>query len=354
MLKKIKLIVFLLVISLAGQYLIYYVLEWQTGELLSPSFRFDKPYLVKEDISGAEEMRLSYNNKYLSCLKGGCLSVIDLSRNELVFQSAPPDQFAKLTGYKWLPDRNSLIYLISKNQNGTNSTVLYSLDLDGYQPDAAYSLQTSRNLDFFMGKIYNIEISTYTNNLYILYEDNSRSRRLLKIDIMKSINWLDLPEETVYNMSVSNKFGTLYLTTSYESGQAVVSAQGPIRKTITADSRDILLGCTDSTVFIGRYSDGVLRELQVFEEKNDLMQGSEKQTIIWEGELVSQPSEIYLAADKKVMIKCGNNLNIISYNGEYKQIKTASRPVVLAPAGNAYLEIRSINEGFLYYWRSIN
>lgn len=352
--KKAKIIIFLLVISLAGQYLVYCILEWQTGKLLSPYFRFDKPYSVKEDISGAEEMRLSYNNKYLSYLKGERLAVIDLSRNELVFKSEPPDHSSKLIGYKWLPDRNSLLYLINKNQEGSYSTVLYSLDLDSYLPDAEYSLQINRNFGFFMGKIYNLEISTYTNNLYILYDDENHKKRLLKLDIMKNINWLDLPGETIFNISVSNKFGTLYLTTMSASGKAVISAQGTKRKIITADIRDTLLGCTDSTVYIGRYSGGILQEIHFLEENNNLRQETGKQTVIWEGELLSQSSEIFLTPDKKVLLKSENRLDIISSDGEHKQVKTSSQPIVLATSGNAYLEIKQTREGFLYYWRSIN
>ena len=122
-------IISVIIISFFAQYLVFALLDRQTGKLLNPSIVIDRAYLVKADITDAQNLQLSYNNKYLSFTKENRLEVIDLNQNKPIFDSTIFfDPFKRILSYRWLPDRNSLLVLIDEpNQFEVH---LYSLDFN--------------------------------------------------------------------------------------------------------------------------------------------------------------------------------------------------------------------------------
>jgi uncharacterized protein with WD repeat len=242
-LKRGKVVAFLGIITIALQIGIFFILDWQTEQLLNPSFRIDKPYSIKDDLCRASNHSLSFNNRYLAYISENLLNVIDLTNNKIVFSSLH-QRPNSILGYKWLPDRNSMVYLVKNNSDIDYTTSLFSLNFDTAPTaptsnlDFTFSPKLDRLFNQFIHEIITIEVSTYTNNLYILYSDKDQNKRLITIDIMKNINRLDKATEHILAMSVSNKFGTVYVETSKKSIYSVKGREwdlitdNPANKTI--------------------------------------------------------------------------------------------------------------------------
>lgn len=329
---KATIIVLVLVLSFFTQYLIFTLLDWKFSEFLNSSITIDQKYFVRTDIVEAENLQLSYNNKYLSFSKNNSLEVIDLYQNESVFDSSFfLDLSSEIISYRWLPDRNSLIFF--STESGHSRTYLYSLDFNDYS-SSEYQPKLDREFNFFIANIHNIEMSTYTNNLYVLFEDAKQKTRLIKMDIMKSINWLDLPEEDIYNIAVSNKLGILFLESSNNHSKRVVLIDGQERKIISNHPDDVLLGSKNNSVYIGRVDKGYLQEVYTY----DYYEKERNLINVWQGKIPYEKNEQQLA---------------VYLTETISQTHLPDGLIVLSPTGNIYLQIIPIEGGFIYYWRTI-
>ena len=329
---KAIIIVLVLVLSFFTQYLIFTLLDWKFSEFLNSSITIDHKYLAKTDIVEAENLQLSYNNKYLSFIKNNSLEVIDLYKNELVFNSSLfLDPSSEMLNYRWLPDRNSLLFFSTGSDQ--SKTYLYSLDFNNYA-STEYIPKLDRELSFSIANILNIEMSTYTNNLYVLFED-AKQTRLIKIDIMKSINWLDIPQENIHNIAVTNKYGNLFVETSDNLSKKIILLDGQERKIVSSHPDDILMGTKDNTVYIGRVDNGYLQELYIYnsDEKGGTLIN------VWQGKIPYEKKEQQLA--------------VTFTEGTLTQTQFPEGLIVMSPTGNIYLQVIPVKAGFNYYWRTI-
>lgn len=331
---KTVIIIAILFLSFFTQYLVYTWLDWKSSKLLNSSITIDHEYLVKTDIAEAENLQISYNNKYLSFINDNKLKVIDLYQNKSVFDSTLfLDSSFKLLNYKWLPDRNSLLFF--NTEADISKAYLYSLDFNN-ETSSEFLPKLDREFSFTIANIINIEMSTYTNNLYVLFEDNNQKKNLIRMDIMKGINWLNLPQENVHSIAVSNKLGNLFVESSYNLSKSIFLLNGQERKIVSNHPNDILLGSRDNTIYIGRVDKGYLQELYTYDPLKD----GGTLTNVWQGKMPYTENE--------------QQLTIFHTEGNINQNQLPEGDIVLSPAGNIYLQIISIEEGFNYYWRTIN
>jgi len=314
--------------------LVFAFLDWKSSKLLNSSITIDHKYLVKIDIAEAENLQLSYNNKYLSFINNNKLEVIDLYQNKSVFDSSIVlDSSFKLLNYKWLPDRNSLLFF--SNEADPSKAYLYSLDFND-QTSSGYQPKLDREFSFSIANIINIEMSTYTNNLYVLFEDANQKENLIRMDIMKGINWLNLPQENIHNIAVSNKLGNLFVESSYNLSKSIFLLNGQERMIVSNHPNDILLGSRDNTIYIGRVDKGYLQELYSYDPLKD----GGTLTNVWQGKIPYKENE--------------QQLTILFTEGIINQNQLPEGNIILSPTGNIYLQIIPIEEGFNYYWRKIN
>lgn len=336
----------MLVLSFFTQYLVYSWLDWKTGELLNPSITIDHKYLVKTDISEAKNFQLSYNNKYLSFINQDRLEVIDLYQNKSIFDSVLFfDSATKIINYRWLPDRNSLLFFSTEPDH--LRTYLYSLDLNDNTPNE-YNPKLDREFSFNIAAILNIEMSTYTNNLFVLFEDAEKKTRLIKMDIMKAINWLDLPQGNIHSIAVSNKLGKLFLESSHNHSKQISLLEGQERKIVSRHPDDFLLGSMDSTVYIGRVDDGYLQKIYMYSNNGETWIS----TNVWQGNIPLETKETFISSDKNLMIKHKQQLTIFLTEGIMNQTQLPEGHIVFSPTGNIYLQAIPTEAGFDYYWRS--
>lgn len=351
--KKRKKILIFLILTLIFQITIFSLLDWQAGQLLNPFFRLDQAYVVTVDASGGHDFSLSYNNKYLGYIRDNELNIIDLTRNKLISYSRDYNAETKVLAYNWLPDRNSLVYLAA---SASNDTLLISLDLDTLpvtDSEQGYAARLERSLHIPMEEVLGIEMSTYTNNLYILYRDSRRHPQLVKLDIMKNINRLGDPAEEIRTICVSNKFGTVYYASEQGTTKKIVAARDRESIVITQDKKAVLLGCENNTVYIGKLDErDNLRTIMLYQEG---INNEQNKTIpLWQGELPFDPLDIGISANSHIVIRGRTSLAKILPDGKLLQQKLpADRMVVLSPTGNRYLEIDPQREKLIYYWREL-
>jgi len=353
-LKKTKKIAVLLIISIVFQWTVFSILDWKTDQLLNPYFRMNHAYSVDTKPISTRDFSLSYNNKYLAFIDEEELRIIDLTKNKIVqFQAHKSRHTGFIMGYKWLPDRNSLVYLI-KDIN-LQSIFLVSVDFDitsSSESEIIDRTKIERAIDFPVDNIEQIHFSTYTNNLFLLYTNQNRNQ-LHKIDIMKNMNRVDNPDEEVLDICVSNKFGTVYLESKQGETKAIQSFQDKERALIAEGENVKLLGCHNNTVFWGQVNDGILESVYRFEDQQGMSETSSKETRLWQGAISMENAEIFITADTKVWIKRDSEIDILLPDGKQKSKELPDLPVVLSHSGKMYMEINLEKDKLIYYWRSI-
>ncbi len=351
--KKRKKILIFLIPTLVLQFIIFFLLDRQADQLLNPFFRLDQAYIVKAGASGGHGFSLSHNNKYLGYIQNNELSIIDLTRNERISYNRDYTAETEVLAYKWLPDRNSLVYLAA---SASNETLLISLDLDTLPvsgSEQGYAARLERALHFSMEEVLGIEMSTYTNNLYILYQDSHRHRQLIKLDLMKNINRLGDPAEEIRTICVSNKFGTVYYASEQGASKKIVAVRDGERSVITQDKQAVLLGCENDTVFLGKLDErDNLRSIGLYQA--GLNNGQNKISPLWQGELPFGPLEVSIGSNNHIIIRGPASLAKILPEGKLLQKKLpVDSKVVLAPTGDRYLEINPQETKIIYYWREL-
>lgn len=345
----------MLLLTFILQYGLFFLLDLKAKEILNPSIKYDKPYVLNSsiNINSADNFSLSYNNRYLAFTENHLLKIIDLMENRNVFSSDNLDKGTKILNYKWLPDRNSLVFFCMKNTLKDNRLVqLYSLQLES----GKYKIKLDREFKNFPStfNISKIEISTYTNNLYLLVDIN-KNKKLMKIDIMKNINWLDYPQEKITEAVASNKFGTLYIQSIKGSIKQITALTGTIRKLISTDPDTVVLGCRDNKLYLGNIIGNKLIRVYKYIDNSKLANKSQKLSLtqIWEGEILFKNPEITIGLENEIIIKNGNSIDIIFNNGVSKHITTEGSITIIPPNGKLYLELVCQKNQTIYFWRSL-
>ncbi|NLI93979.1 MAG: hypothetical protein GX434_17820 [Peptococcaceae bacterium] len=351
--KNTKKIILIIIFSLAFQWMVYALLNWKADELLNPFFRLNRSYSVDAELKNAHRFTLSYNNKFLSCISDNELCIINLTSNKKIkYKEDPVIAEGIILGYKWLPDRNSLLYVKKNPLTGVSS--VYSLDLDEISVSgsgAGFDATLERTINFPMEQIFDIQISTYTNNLYFLYKDQEAKHKILKMDIMKNINRMDNPNEEINKIFVSNRFGNLFLESREGTIKTILSQLDRERTVLTEGEKNILLGCEDNKVYIGKLKDSLLEGIfSILVDPN----GKKLQTQeIWQGEIPYDPVYVRVSADDKVMIQNTRRLDIIRADGKHDSRNMPEGTVVLSDTGKTFMQIIPGRDSLVYYWRSI-
>lgn len=353
------------VLSIVIQLAVFLFLDRKAAQLMNPALHLDSAYQAGYGISGAQEIRLSYNNKFLSFIRENALVVIDLSKNKIVFTTKDDSGQTKCLGYNWLPDGNSLVYLTGGSERPgeparpEQPVILYSLDIDTQTPGsfaAEYQGVLERIINWSMVRVLDMALSTYTNNLYILFEDSSRHHQLIEIDIMKNINRIDLPEDNITAMFLANKSGTLFLESKTGKGSQIYSiTDSGKREILSAGSDEVLLGCREETAYLGTVKNQVLQEILVCPGPDrDSKKRAVKRSSLWRGAISLTRSRVLISPAGSLLIQGPGKLDIIGSDGDQGQVVLpAEHLTVLSGSGELYLEIIPKAEGFTYFWRSV-
>jgi len=351
--KRTKDILVLIIASLIVQGIVFTFFNWKAEQLLNPYFQADKRFTIGFDFQDADSLALSFNNRYLSGIIEDNLSIIDLVNNKIVFNSEILEDNSSILSYKWLPDRNSLIF-IRRSGLSPSSVSLYSVDLQtGNLPEQEFPEPVPvRSFELSVNEISSIGISTYTNNMYIVYRDYQWKQYISKIDIMKNINSLNLPQEEIQAMALSNKFGTLWLQSESREEYSIFAFDESNKRIVSSNTDAVLLGCLDERVFIGTVRNDQLQSIIVY--NGEMENPEEQKSVFWQGEIEMNKPQDVVCNDDIVLLKNENSLEVIYADGRnlHKEIEKG-HIFLLSQTGRMYLEIIPRNGVSTCFWRSL-
>lgn len=132
-------------------------------------------FKVSED---AEMISVSYNSAFGAYLSGGKLNIVDIDKSKVKTVAGTDDD--KITFYRWLPDRDMVIYS-SNTKNGQKGVVQIST----YEADS----ETTRDYPEISGlpsksQIQDIELSPFTNVVYAQIQTSDTKCRIIRFNVM--------------------------------------------------------------------------------------------------------------------------------------------------------------------------
>lgn len=134
--------------------------------------------------SGAENIIVSYNGLFAAYTIGGDIEIMDIQKRKSIKTLKPSD--GELTYYRWLPDRDMLIYSTKTDSKGKGQVGVstYEIDtmLDRSYPQIKGLAEGSTVLD--------IELSPLTNLVYVLIKTGESRTKLYKYNIMDDLSFI--------------------------------------------------------------------------------------------------------------------------------------------------------------------
>lgn len=330
-------------ITLIIQLSFFYALDMYAKKIVSPSIVMGRPFTVNVNMQDIKKAGLSYNNKYLAFIQNRQLQIFNLLKKELVYSSSVPVN--SVLTYKWLPDRNHLIFFSSEK----DGLKLYSLEINHEE----IKLKFNRSIENGINSIMDIQLSTYTNKFFLWIKDNHHNDEIIRFDIMK--NWNKVPSQldTIEQLAISNEQGILLLA-GRPGGQSkhitVISNSGTENVVMTGEQYT-LLGCSAERIYIGEINDNTLTKIL-----GSGIYNPADFSVIWEGNIPYQHDMQAIADGKKITLLGKKSLiSLIIPSGQYSLKKLAEEDYyVLSPQSDAVLQIRPQNQKAVLVWKPVS
>jgi len=333
--------------------------------------------------SALNNIQISYNKDYLAYSENGTLKVFNLKNEKVVFEKKSPSENNRTLGvitYQWLPDRNTLLYFyakknpnsvtyvtvtpsktslqtsiqtptpveqktedpnqkkveevpkvvpkevpvrpqIEKRYGNPQITELYSLELPNSDETTAPDDCFEKTIDNFPsgGQIKDLVISTPTNLIYLTVKDGS-TELLMEINVMKSVTNLNKSGETIYNMAVSDRYGTLFIDSKVGATRQVVALEGTKRQIISKNTNDRILGIKAGTVYIGEVENNKLLKVKTTTDLAKLTNNPSLKTE-WEGSIPFDNNVRMLIGAKGQIIVCNHQTVYIVTSGKLAEVQ---------------------------------
>ncbi len=126
---------------------------------------------------GAEDIKVSFDGSYIAYLLDGMIKIKDI-KTEKDKDTLRPDS-GRIDYYKWLPDRDIIIYSIKLEEKGRNKMQISTKDLES-DLDHKYPVISGLSND---SEVLNIEVSPLTNVVYAKIKSSSSQAKVYKFDI---------------------------------------------------------------------------------------------------------------------------------------------------------------------------
>ena len=143
----------------------------------------------KTDVSlkvsrNASNFQVSFNGSYASYVQNDKLVIVNLlNKKEIKTIYASPDA---LTYYRWLPDRNMVIYSLSTREDNPAGVRIYTYDVDtGVERDYPRISNIPKG-----SKVVDIEVSPLTNVVYLKMVVGNTRANIYKFNIMNNLSYI--------------------------------------------------------------------------------------------------------------------------------------------------------------------
>lgn len=266
----------------------------------------------------AKEIRVSFDNSFVAYLMDKQLEIIKVSDGKTV--KTINFDTDEITFYRWLPDRNMVIYAIKApdSQSGKVQVITYNVDSE---VEHAYPKITGVPAK---SRITAIELSPLTNVVYAKVVTGSGNAKIYKYDIMSNLSFvMNTNEKSVLKeMNYDNKL--VYQDEKYKlfvwDGLKASSTQLPYKEKLALFA---VVGLDDE-IYVGELnSEGKVTGIrygtsnQTVDKWNTI---EVKTPVLPENIIITSEGGVYERAEDKNFVYNLKNSGKIPYEGSYVEI----------------------------------
>lgn len=220
---------------------------------------------VSDDV---KDIGISYNGNYVSYYEDGMIKVVDTSNNKK--KEIKIDDSAKISSYKWLPDRD--IMLISEKYTNGNGSSYLKFESYNAKKDEKSVLSNEKNKELKISlpdskyEVLDIALSTATNVTYVKVGKEGARSRIYRINVMAQM------EETKYlncklgKIAAANKEDKLIYEDITNNRIRVAGAKNPIATGENAQHY-LLAADSEDKVYIGNGENGKVKKIFIASSK---------------------------------------------------------------------------------------
>jgi len=290
-------------------------------DIKATSYEIDDETINKKKKSieikqGATQLNVSHDGYHAAWLLQGKVHVYDLTNKKLI--DTIEDELGDINYYRWLPDRNIIIYSISIHQAGKVNVMTKDIDTGNIHSYPAISGLAKNS------EVKHIELSPLTNVVYVKIQTSSTKARIYKYDIMDNLSYIMLFESSskIREANLSDKL-------FYEDENGRIMQWDGRRKSksrIDISGKTSLIGVdAEDNLYIGkRDAEGKINKLlnkKQDGESNSKWNEIDLKTPCDENDIIVRMNgEVYLVnRSGKVVVNLKDNTEI-KYYGEFVEI----------------------------------
>ncbi|QSZ27975.1 hypothetical protein ACETAC_03655 [Aceticella autotrophica] len=203
----------------------------------------------------ANDIMPSFDGKYLSYILNNNLIIVNTKTSKTV-KSIYIDG-KNIDSYKWLNDRNRILYL---NKEETKRGE--ELNIEAYDVDNEQQNTVNKTIYYqYKGYVSDITLSPLTNVIYINVssKNNLEKDRLYQIDIMGEIKKIQLPVNKIIKMYETQKTDNLI----YESSNNIVHIikEGKKDNYISSEKYSLIGIDSNDNIYVGSLKNNFIQEV---------------------------------------------------------------------------------------------
>jgi len=130
---------------------------------------------------GASGIKVSHDGLYAAFMSEGRLEIADVDRKKIIKKA--DSSGGSFSYYRWLPDRDMLIYTIKEPEGKSGCVRILTYDI-GAELDRSYP--DIKNLPEG-SKVIDLQLSPLTNVVYVMIQTSDTRVRIYKFDIMDNL-----------------------------------------------------------------------------------------------------------------------------------------------------------------------
>jgi hypothetical protein len=272
-----------------------------------------KSVKIKE---GASLLSVSYDGNHAAWLLSGKVYIYDLKNKKS--EDAIEDTNGDINFYKWLPDRNIIIYSVSSSEAGKVNVMTKDIETGNIHDYPAISGIAKNSV------VKDIELSPLTNVVYVKVQTSSTKARIYKYDIMDNLSYI-----MIFDSSSEVKEANLSDKLFYEDVNdriMVWDGKRKNKKRIATQNKVSLIGLdAEDNLYVGnKDSEGKITKLLYSKQDQDsddkwneinLKAPCDKSDLI-----VTKNGSVYLVDKSKKEVTNLKNNTEIKYEGEFIEI----------------------------------
>lgn len=200
---------------------------------------------------GASSVQPSYDGDYIAYLKDYNLTIKNCAQSK----GRNSFQIENVHFYRWLPDRNRLLYAQVEHLKSTDRITLYAYDADNRKKQMVNSVSyLPRN-----SSVSGIEASPLTNIIYLSISGGDGYDRLYQIDIMGTIKKIWTPVKKIVKMAETQETDNLV----YQSSNDIIHVIKDGKKDVYLSyNKYALLGIdSQDNVYLGGFDKGKIAKI---------------------------------------------------------------------------------------------